>query len=302
MANNDKQRSDIREQMLVIGAGYVGTAIAKHCKERYAVSLIDKDEVDISSMTSVNRTIAHYQPDIVVNAAAIADTHFAEKPENRDLTFKVNVQGPLNLEYAAYEYNFRLVHLSTGMIFTGTPGDVETESSQPTPISYYAWTKAWADAALLQNDNGRRVLITRIQLPISSEKHPRNLLAKLPQFESYLEVPRSFTVLEDYNRALVQLLDTDAYGLYNVACDGAISFLEIAQMLQQHGLIEADKHLRSISYEDLAQATHKKGGAVPTDTVLDVSKLKKTGFEVRSVKQAIAEAITQLSSGENHEN
>ncbi len=281
--------NSLRNKFLIIGAGYIGSYLSSYLRRNAEVDLIDTEEVDITDLESVMAAIKKYQPTHIINTAGMTNTHEIEKMANRAAAYRVNVQGPANLAYAAKSLGFFLVHLSTGMMFDGP------ETDTPKPISYYTWTKAWADWQLKPMSADTGILITRIHFPISAVPHPKNLLQKLMNFTSYTTNQSSMTVLEDYVVALDELLSKRAKGIYNIVNPGTASPFDIAEMLQQNGFIGKDAELVATTAADLNKTIAANGGAHQTNPILSTKKLEDLGIQLRPLRQALKESIEALA-------
>jgi dTDP-4-dehydrorhamnose reductase len=69
----------------------------------YAVTALDKKNLDISDLNVVTEAFSHYNPDIVLNCAAYNLVDKAE--EDFDTAFKVNASGVKNLAVMCKENN-----------------------------------------------------------------------------------------------------------------------------------------------------------------------------------------------------
>ncbi len=292
--------SIMNDKILVIGQGFLGVQIASYFESRAKMVIVDYPEVDITNDVLLRDVIKKYQPSIVINAAAFADTHAAEKPENHAKVFDVNVRGAVNLLMLARQFKFRLVHIGTGMIFDGA-GTTFRETDTPNPTSYYAWTKACADACLTPFCASDNVLITRIHLPISDISSPKNLLSKMVAFNSFATDLSSFTVVDDYLSVLEQLLSQGSSGVFHITNASAISFFDIAQMLQKHGLISQQKLLNKTTIDQINKTIDTKGGARQTKTILNIDKLTQNGIVMSDVKPSVERCIIKLKSNISHD-
>ncbi len=284
-----------KSKILVVGQGFLGMQIADYFASHAHVSTIDFPDVDITSEESLASAFTRFAPDIVINAAAFADTHAAEKPENHAKVFDINVRGPVNLMMLARRFNYDLVHIGTGMIYDGKSPQRTgfSETDTPNPTSYYAWTKACADACLASLSTPSNILITRIHLPIASKPNLKNLLTKMITFDTFATDASSITVVDDYLNSLKNLLEQKAVGVFHMVNPGTISFYEIAEALQKHGLIPQEKRLNKTTLEELNQKILEKGGAKQTSTVLDIQKLGKHGTVGHDAKLALEQCIKQ---------
>lgn len=270
----------------IFGAGYIGTRLLEYFGNRAYLA-----QVDVTNLQAVRAVVAENKPLVLINAAAKTHTDDLEKPENQALAYQVNVQGAANCGLVAHEHDAFLVHLSTGMLFE-TSTQAITEEEVPNPKSYYAWTKAWADAQLQLFAERDGILIARIQLPLSNMEHPRNVLTKLISFTSAVDVPSSFTVLEDCFPALEQLIAQRNSGIYNLVNPGSISFYTISQMLRKQGLIQAEQLVTKITGQEMQAKTAERGGAYQPFILLDTNKLVRAGIIVKPIQQAVEYSIT----------
>ncbi len=156
-------------RVLVTGAaGFVGTHLIRELQcARHSVVAVDAvapgdrcdddpeaivwRSVDILEADSLSRVLSETRPEAVVHLAAIASV-----PQSRadpDLTYRVNVQGTLNLLRAVRRYDsaLRVLVVSTAQVYgnrrrtTPIPEDATLE-----PDNAYAESKAWADFLALR--------------------------------------------------------------------------------------------------------------------------------------------------------
>ena len=273
------------EKVLVFGRGYLGGRLTEHFEAEISPA-------DVTDLQAVRAELDRTKPDVIINAAAKTRTADLEKPENQAEAYRVNVQGAANLALAASERGIYMVQISTAMMFDG-PGI--TESSLPEPKSYYAWTKAWADAQLVPL-MGEGVLIARIHTPLSKFASPRNLLTKLQGFSSVADVPASLTVVEDFLEALAALVQKRSSGIYNLVNPGSISMYRIASTMQEQGRIAADKVIKPASREELDRMVRESGGAFQPFPILETKKLEAEGISMRPAEEAVRACINEYQS------
>ncbi len=281
-------------KLLIIGSGYLGTAIKDHFADLYDTTVLDYPEIDITDASSVEAAVTKHHPDIVINAAGYTDVDGAEKPENKEKARQLNVEGPANLGRLAQKHHFYLVHLSTGMMFDSP--DEKRENATPNPTGYYAQTKAEGDAALTPLMNTAKILITRIHLPVSRTPHPKSLLTKLTRYDKGSDGQNSITIVEDYVVALQQLIEQKATGIYHVVNPGSISTFQIMQVLQKQGLIPEDKALAAMNRDEMNTLTDGYCGARRPDSILNTNKLQSLGIKLPEIHQAIEQAVQEMAT------
>lgn len=134
-------------KILIVGArGMLGQTLVSELKD-HALTLWDKDEIDITDASQVNEKISALQPNIIINAAAYTAVDACE--ENNELAMKVNGEGPGNLAQVAKRIGAILVHYSTDYIFNGTKEAGYTEDfAEVDPVNEYGKSKAAGEAAI----------------------------------------------------------------------------------------------------------------------------------------------------------
>ena len=99
-------------------------------------------KLDISGKEQVEEVFKSIKPDVVVHAATLTDVDKCEV--NKELAWKVNVEGTKNIVEAAKSTGSFLIYISTDYVFSGETGRYK-ETDKPDPINYYGLTKLKAE-------------------------------------------------------------------------------------------------------------------------------------------------------------
>ena len=99
-------------------------------------------KLDISGKAQVDEAFQTIKPDVVVHAATLTDVDKCEL--NKELAWKVNVEGTKNIVEAAKATGSFLIYISTDYVFGGETGRYK-ETDTPNPINYYGETKLKAE-------------------------------------------------------------------------------------------------------------------------------------------------------------
>ena len=99
-------------------------------------------KLDISGKQQVEEAFKTIKPDVVVHAATLTDVDKCET--NKELAWKVNVEGTKNIVEAAQSAGSFLIYISTDYVFSGEKGNYK-ETDKPDPINYYGLTKLKAE-------------------------------------------------------------------------------------------------------------------------------------------------------------
>lgn len=110
---------------------------------------VKKFKVDITEYDDIYKVFEIFHPRIVVHLAAYADVDGCEI--NRDIAWRTNVLGSINIVKLASKYSKHIVYLSTDYVFDGERGDYE-EYDVPNPVNYYGLTKLCGEIAVLSSN------------------------------------------------------------------------------------------------------------------------------------------------------
>ena len=196
------------------------------------------ESMDITDPSSVESVFEKYQPDVVINTAAMTNVDACES--NRDEAWLLNVQSVEYIIDACKKFNTHLVHLSTDFVFDGRKGPY-VETDEPNPLSFYAHTKyegekliekSGISAAILRtiiiygvvDDNSRSNVVL---WAINSLKNKKSITVINDQF-------RSPTLAEDLADACVSAAMKKATGIYHVSGREVMNILDIVRIVADY--------------------------------------------------------------------
>ena len=193
---------------------------------------------DLSETTEL---VNKYQPDIILNFAALVDLEYCEK--NQDDCYSTNTIAAIHLFNLAKDLNIPYVFISTAGIF-GNDKEFYTEEDQPYPLSTYGKSKYYVEQALL-NQNYPKYWIFRAGWmmgggPDVDKKFVNKImkqikagLTELNVVDDKLGVP---TYTKDFAESILKHIETDLpFGLYNMVSQGEASRYDTA--------VEMDRYL-----------------------------------------------------------
>ncbi len=129
-----------RKALVFGNAGQLGVELMRELKTRgYTVAGWDRDEVDITDASAVERVLAQHDPQVVYNAAAYNQVDVAE--QEPQAAFLVNALAVRNLALGCRQIDARLVRYSTDYVFDGKAGRPYTEEDPPHPLGAYGVSK-----------------------------------------------------------------------------------------------------------------------------------------------------------------
>ena len=138
-------------RVLIIGAsGKVGKEIFKNLKNKdnkstydifgtyYTNQMEGLEQLDITNLPVVEKVLEKINPSILIHTAAI--TYPLRCEENRELAWKINVEGTKNLAQCCMKNNCKMVFISSDGVFNGKNGPFD-ETHKTNPLNYYGETK-----------------------------------------------------------------------------------------------------------------------------------------------------------------
>jgi dTDP-4-dehydrorhamnose reductase len=102
-------------------------------------------EFDLSEKTKVEKIFKRIKPEAVVHAAALTNVDKCEV--EKDLSWKINVEGTEAIAKACTKNQAFLLYVSTDYVFDGEKG-MYTEKDVTNPINYYGYTKLKGEEAV----------------------------------------------------------------------------------------------------------------------------------------------------------
>lgn len=191
-------------------------------------------ELDITKKDDVKNIVEFYQPDVIVNAAAYTNVDKCET--ERELSWKINVDGVKNLIIAARKTNARIIHYSTDYIFDGKNGPYY-EDSVPNPISFYGREKLASENALITSDIRYTIIRTLVLYGIGNNVKPNFVLWMIDSLRKNLPINivtdqiSNVTIIDDLALGSMKLIEKNLTGIYNIAGADILSRYDFAMKL-----------------------------------------------------------------------
>lgn len=218
-------------KVLVTGAnGQLGYDVVKKLNEVGIEHIgTDRSIMDITNEEEVKRVIRDYNPDVVVHCAAYTAVDKAE--DEKELCHAVNVLGTRYVAEICKEIDAKMVYISTDYVFDGE-GDKPFEvTDKPNPINYYGQTKY--EGELEVQKHLENYFIVRISWVFGS--HGNNFvktMLRLGKERDEISVVSdqigSPTYTPDVADLLIEMIQTNKYGIYHATNEGYCSWYEFA--------------------------------------------------------------------------
>ncbi|WP_312470515.1 dTDP-4-dehydrorhamnose reductase [Neobacillus sp.] len=219
-------------KILVTGyTGQLGFDVVREGKGRgFDMIGVGSKELNITDERSVYQYVKKINPDAIIHCAAYTAVDKAE--DDKETCWNVNVNGTKYLAEAAKEIKAKFMFISTDYVFEGTGESSFEETDVPNPVGYYGQTKS--EAEKLVQSLLTKSFIVRISwvFGINGNNFVKTML-KLAETRAELNVVGdqvgSPTNTLDVSRLLLDMIQTDRYGVYHATNEGFCSWAEFAK-------------------------------------------------------------------------
>lgn len=199
---------------------------------------VDISDFDLTDEAATLEAIRSYRPDGVIHCAAYTAVDKAET--ERDLCYRINVEGTAHVAKACKELDASMLYVSTDYVFDGQ-GDTPFETdAKIAPVNHYGLTKALGEHEV--TSRLEKYFIVRISWVFGH--HGSNFVKTMLRLGGQHESVRvvgdqvgSPTYVDDVAPLMCQMIQTDKYGVYHATNEGYCSWYEFAvEIMQLAGL------------------------------------------------------------------
>lgn len=231
--------------------------------------------MDITDKNQVKERIVSFQPDVIVNTAAM--THVDKCEEDKAECLRINVEGVKNIAEAinSFSNDTHFIQLSTDFIFDGKK-EMYSEDDEPHPLSVYGNSKLLAERLIREELSKYTIVRTSLVFGLGESLSKGNIFSwsveKLKNDEELTIVDdqfRSPTFAIDLARGCLDLGRLRYDGVVNIAGPNVKSMYayikEIAIWLGKSG-----EYVQPISSKELAQKAQR-----PASSGLQIDKARE---------------------------
>lgn len=266
-------------KVLVTGAnGQLGYDVVKELiKLGHEAVGVDIAEMDITDESSVKRVMQDVKPNAVIHCAAWTAVDKAE--QFQDKVYEVNALGT---KYIAEQCNIldaKLIFISTDYVFEGVGDKPYKPDDERKGLSVYGRTKIQAEDFVTSILNKYYIVRTTWVFGENGSNFVKTMLKLADSGKTEINVVNdqigSPTYTVDLARLLVDMVETDKYGVYHATNEGYCSCYEFAcEIFRQAG---KDIKVNPVTTEEYLKLVPQQARR-PLNSRLDKSKLTENGF------------------------
>lgn len=271
-------------RVLITGiTGQLGYDVNKELNERghtfvYAPT---RREMDLLDHESIRTNMETYKPDVVIHCAAYTAVDQAETDSfNAEA---INVDATRIISEECKKLDSKLIYVSTDYVFDGKKplDEVYEVTDKPSPQNIYGLTKLLGEKAALTNPK-TYVVRTSWVFGINGKNFVKtmlNLSDKYPELRVVADQFGSPTYTVDLAKLLVDMAETDKYGLYHANNEGFCSWADFAKEIMESNGKET-KIIPVTTEEYYAGKDMSKIAYRPRNSKLSKKSLTLAGFNL----------------------
>ena len=258
---------------------------------------VGREELDLSSETSISRYFGNNKFDIIINCAAYTQVDRAE--QDAELANQINHLAVKQLASIASNQQARLIHISTDYVFDGESDKPYLETDTPNPINAYGKTKLAGEKALQALMPINAIIIRTSWLYSEYGNNFVSTMLKLGKERDELSVVNdqmgSPTYATDLADAILEIIRHNKFRdvaqttqIYNYSNEGEISWYEFAKEIFKIEKIECEVNpVTSQQYPTPAKR--------PRNTLMNKDKIVKVfNIKISNWKSSLNTCMTIL--------
>ena len=261
-------------KILVTGVkGQLGYDVVKALESRgYQPVGVDREEMDLMNNNMIQNFIMNLKPEAIIHCAAYTAVDQAE--EEVEICYQINAEAVKVIAECAKTLDIPMIYISTDYVFDGTKASEYVETDIPNPINVYGASKLKGEQYVQQllekfyivriswvfGINGNNFIKTMQRL--GNEHDELNIIhdqVGSPTYTAHLAP------------LLVDMIETDQYGIYHATNEGYCSWYEFADEIFKQSQLDVTLH-------PITTDQYKTKAKRPLNSQMSKQKLSDYGF------------------------
>ncbi len=219
-------------KVAITGAtGLIGSRVVELLRNDFSLIPLSGADFDITKNEKLVKNLKTIDFDILLHLAGYTDVDGAEK--NKEIAFKVNVEGTKNVFELTQKLSKKFIYISTDFVFDGRKPPY-FEDSIPNPLGYYAKTKYEGEKVV-----SGEAMIIRTAYPYGvSEASKLDFVRKIiKQLKSNIslnmltDILITPTYIDDFAYALKYLINNFKPEIYHIIGDDSLSPYDATKLI-----------------------------------------------------------------------
>ncbi|WP_105177330.1 dTDP-4-dehydrorhamnose reductase [Clostridium cagae] len=264
--------------ILVTGAnGQLGSDILLELNNRGVKNKgIDIKDLDLTCESKVFEYIEKLRPKCIIHCAAYTAVDKAEELKEYEKCFNINVKATEYIAKACNYISSQMVYISTDYVFDGKKDGEYEINDLPNPLSNYGKSKLAGESAV-KNNLAKYFIIRTSWLFGNKNTNFINTIISLAKKNEEVNIVNdqigSPTYSKDLANLVIDIINSDKYGVYHITNEGVCSWAELARLVLKIKNIKCKVNFIS---SDQFNSKAKR----PLNSKLSKNSLKENGFDL----------------------
>ena len=261
-------------KILVTGVkGQLGYDVVKALESRgYQPVGVDREEMDLMNNNMIQNFIMNLKPEAIIHCAAYTAVDQAE--EEVEICYQINAEAVKVMAECAKTLDIPMIYISTDYVFDGTKASEYVETDIPNPINVYGASKLKGEQYVQQLLE--KFYIVRISWVFGINgnnfiKTMQRLGNEQDQLNIIHDQVGSPTYTADLASLLVDMIETNRYGIYHATNEGYCSWYEFADEIFKQSQLDVMLH-------PITTDQYKTKAKRPLNSKMSKQKLSDYGF------------------------
>jgi len=260
----------------------------------------DRDSLDITDETMCLERVQQFKPDAIIHCAAYTAVDQAET--DVDAAYAVNAVGTRNMVLAAERVKAKFCYISTDYVFDGTAVSPYQEYDNTNPQSVYGKSKRAGETLVQSLSSAFFIVRTSWVFGLHGQNFVKTML-KLGQEKPLLNVVNdqkgSPTYTVDLATLLLELIETEKYGIYHASNTGGCTWFEFAQAIFEEAS-DVLGQAYSVRVESCTTEDFPRPAPRPRNSVMDHLSIRTNGFQdLRPWREALRAFLIELKANQD---
>lgn len=285
-------------KVLVTGAaGQLGADVVSTLElAGHLVFPCDRDALDITDSEACLEKIQEYTPEAVIHCAAYTAVDQAE--QEVDTAYAVNAVGTRNMVLASERVGAKFCYISTDYVFDGMSEAPYHEYDNTNPQSIYGKSKRAGEVLVQSLSSAFFIVRTSWVYGLHGKNFVKTMLRlgdQQPSLKVVNDQKGSPTYTVDLARFLLELIQTEKYGVYHASNTETCTWYEFAQAIfsEARSILGKDfpVQVNPCTTEEYPLPAHR-----PRNSVLEHISIRTNGLnDLRPWREGLRDFIKELS-------
>ncbi|MCM3701160.1 dTDP-4-dehydrorhamnose reductase [Paenibacillus macerans] len=290
-------------RVLVTGAGgQLGKDVIRLFEQAgHEILPCDRDSLDITDYEVCLERVQEFKSDAIIHCAAYTAVDQAET--DIDAAYAVNAVGTRNMVVAAEQVKAKFCYISTDYVFDGTAMSAYQEYDNTNPQSIYGKSKRAGEVLVQSLSSAFFIVRTSWVYGLHGHNFVKTML-KLGQEKPVLNVVNdqkgSPTYTVDLAAFLLELVNTEKYGIYQASNAGECTWFEFAQAI----FAEAESiwgQVYPVRLEPCTTEQFPRPAPRPQNSVMDHLSIRTNGLQdLRPWREGLRAFLLELRESQEN--